>query len=72
MRGLCFKAFSDATCMTDSIAALSCLSSLPGKEKDEALAKFYENAKGDQLVLNKWFTIQVPKHLFVCLGGRSR
>jgi len=55
---LAASAFQRATCMTDSIAALACLSSLPGPEKDEALEIFYTNAKGDPLVLNKWFSIQ--------------
>jgi hypothetical protein len=51
-------AFRKANCMTDSLAALACLASLPGPAKDEALAAFYERAGGDPLVLNKWFTIQ--------------
>jgi aminopeptidase N len=51
-------AFEKANCMTDSLAALACLASLPGKEKEEALAAFYAKAGGDPLVLNKWFTIQ--------------
>jgi len=55
---LASSAFKRATCMTDSIAALACLASLPGPEKDEALQIFYTNAKGDPLVLNKWFSIQ--------------
>lgn len=55
---LASSAFKRATCMTDSIAALACLASLPGSEKDEALQMFYSNAKGDPLVLNKWFSIQ--------------
>jgi aminopeptidase N len=55
---LAASAFKRATCMTDSIAALACLASLPGLEKDEALSIFYSNAKGDPLVLNKWFSIQ--------------
>lgn len=51
-------AFRKANCMTDSLAALACLASLPGKEKEEALEAFYKKAGGDPLVLNKWFTIQ--------------
>jgi aminopeptidase N len=51
-------AFRKANCMTDSLAALACLASLPGPAKDEALAAFYTKANGDPLVLNKWFSIQ--------------
>jgi hypothetical protein len=32
---------------------------MPGSEKEEAMKAFYTAAQGDQLVLNKWFTIQV-------------
>lgn len=53
-----FAAFRSANCMTDSLAALACLASLPGPQKEEALAAFYEKANGDPLVLNKWFSIQ--------------
>jgi aminopeptidase N len=60
---LAMEAFRRATCMTDSLAALSCLASLPGPSKDEALADFYAAAKGDPLVLNKWFTIQATADL---------
>ena len=38
---LAASAFKRATCMTDSLAALACLASLPGPEKDEALQVGY-------------------------------
>ena len=49
-------------CMTDRLAALSTLVSSPvmdEEEKQEQLQKFYDQANGDALVLNKWFAIQV-------------
>ena len=52
--------------MTDKMAALSALASMDGKgasARDEALKQFYEDAKGDSLVLNKWFTVQATADL---------
>jgi len=49
-------------CMTDRLAALSTLVSsadVPEDDKQEQLQKFYDQANGDALVLNKWFAIQV-------------
>lgn len=60
---LCLQAFNQAKCMTDSVAALNCLASLPGPERVQALKTFYDKAKGDQLVLNKWFSIQAMADL---------
>ncbi|CAN0133218.1 unnamed protein product, partial [Discosporangium mesarthrocarpum] len=60
---LCLEQFLDACgprgCMTDKLAAVSCLVDIPGPEQDEALERFYKDADGDALVLNKWFAIQV-------------
>jgi len=53
--------YEAATGMTDKMAALSALASMDGEgtaARDAALAKFYEEADGDALVLNKWFTVQ--------------
>lgn len=53
--------FAKATGMTDKMAALSALSSMDGEgasARDIALQKFYDDADGDFLVLNKWFTVQ--------------
>ena len=53
--------FEAATGMTDKYAALSALASMDGEGaglRDEALRKFYDDADGDALVLNKWFTVQ--------------
>lgn len=52
------KQFDDANCMTDKIAAMHALASLPGVHRDEALLAFHRDAAGNALVLNKWFAIQ--------------
>ena len=57
---LCLEQFRSAGSMTDSIAALSCLSGVPGAARDEAMKTFYERAKANKetLVINKWFGVQ--------------
>ena len=49
---------TQATNMTDSIAALRilCQSDLP--ERETALAAFYEQWQSDRLVTDKWFSLQ--------------
>ena len=59
--GLAKSHFDKAKGMTDKMAALSALSSMDGKgadARDEAIQKFYDDAGGDALVLNKWFSTQ--------------
>jgi len=57
---LCLAQFRDASCMTDSIAAVAALASTPGAARDEALGTFYSRAKANKeaLVINKWFAVQ--------------
>jgi aminopeptidase N len=53
--------FKKATGMSDKMAGLSVLASMSGKgavARDAALKKFYDDADGDALVLNKWFSVQ--------------
>ena len=53
--------YDTATGMTDEMAALNALASMDGEgasARDEILQKFYEEANGDALVLNKWFSVQ--------------
>eukprot|EP00928_Gymnodinium_smaydae_P039190 TRINITY_DN26820_c0_g4_i2.p1 TRINITY_DN26820_c0_g4~~TRINITY_DN26820_c0_g4_i2.p1 ORF type:complete len:945 (+),score=164.13 TRINITY_DN26820_c0_g4_i2:114-2948(+) len=46
-------------CMTDKLAALQCLMDTPdAPETKEALQQFYDDAKGDFNVINKWFSMQ--------------
>jgi len=63
---LAMAQFNAATGMTDKIAALSALASMDGEgteARDEALKRFYEDANGDALVLNKWFSVQAMADL---------
>ena len=53
--------YNNATGMTDKMAALSALASMDGEgatARDKALQRFYDEANGDALVLNKWFSVQ--------------
>ncbi|CAM9463356.1 unnamed protein product [Pylaiella littoralis] len=65
---LCLDQFNAADCMTDKLAAVGCLADFNDAEgafpeRAEALAKFYKDADGDFLVLNKWFGIQASADL---------
>lgn len=63
---LATKHFESATGMTDKMAALGALASMDGEgaeARDKALQKFYDDANGDALVLNKWFTVQALSYL---------
>jgi aminopeptidase N len=53
--------YNAATGMTDKMSALNALASMDGEganARDEALQRFYDEANGDALVLNKWFSVQ--------------
>jgi len=66
--------YDTATCMTDKVAALTCLASMDDSESDgvggtataareEIIQRFYDEAQGDALVLDKWFSIQAMADL---------
>lgn len=55
---LAFTQFTEATCMTEKLAAFNCLADIPGDLWEKARQKFYDDAAGDALVLNKWFMVQ--------------
>lgn len=44
--------------MTNRLAALSVISTLPGKEREQAFTEFGEHYKAEPLVLDKWFALQ--------------
>jgi aminopeptidase N len=50
--------FAAAGNMTDRLAALGLLAFLGGDAREAAFAAFYEQFKGDALVLDKWFSLQ--------------
>jgi aminopeptidase N len=49
--------------MTDVLAALSVLNEFDQPARAEALASFYEHWKGDELVVDKWFSLQAMSSL---------
>mmetsp|Transcript_6587 Transcript_6587/g.10323 ORF Transcript_6587/g.10323 Transcript_6587/m.10323 type:complete len:270 (-) Transcript_6587:158-967(-) len=60
---LAMNQFESSYGMTDRYSALSYLVSMDGEEsvvarRDAALQIFYDDADGDALILNKWFTVQ--------------
>jgi len=61
------KHFDSASGMTDKMAGLTVLSSMDGEwgapARDRALQTFYDDASGDALVLNKWFSVQAMADL---------
>ena len=60
----CAKAQFDAgQNMTDVLAALAVLSAIDGREREQALAAFYQAWHDDALVLDKWFAIQAMSPL---------
>ncbi|MFC4174658.1 aminopeptidase N [Microvirga sp. GCM10011540] len=50
--------FASAGNMTDRLASLSVLTTLPGDAREKALAQFEERYRHEPLVLDKWFTLQ--------------
>jgi aminopeptidase N len=58
MPGLLADSYREAGNMTDRLAALSLLADCDTSERNTALEDFYRRAKGDPLVLDKWFAVQ--------------
>ncbi len=55
--------FDGADNMTDQIAALGVLANIDVQERTRALETFYEQWKGDHLVMDKWLSIQATSSL---------
>jgi aminopeptidase N len=64
---LAAQQFTSANCMSDKLSAMASLVSLPSAdaERQQAIERFYTDAAGDALVINKWFSIQA-------MGDRPR
>jgi aminopeptidase N len=60
---LAMEHFDSADNMTDQFAALGMLCGIEGSAREQALSKFYERWHGEQLVLDKWFTVQAVSSL---------
>jgi len=56
--GLCVDQYRQGHNMTDVMAALSLVADSDADERGHLLADFYQRWQGDQLVLDKWFTVQ--------------
>ena len=50
--------FDTAGNMTDRLASLSVLTTLPGDTRENAIRRFEERYRDEPLVLDKWFTLQ--------------
>jgi len=62
-RALAFLEFRRAENMTDAMAALTCLASSAGAERERALQMFHEKWKDEALVVDKWFRVQAMSWL---------
>lgn len=60
---LCVDQFNNSNNMTDTIAALSCLSHTNDPARQTALDDFYNKWKDDALVLDKWLILQATSEL---------
>ena len=56
--GLCLTQLEGSSTMTNKLAALSVLSTLPGSKREEALESFGQTYAQEPLVLDKWFALQ--------------
>lgn len=57
-QAFCLKQFDQSPTMTDRIAALSCIVNSSHPMKHDALDRFYQAWKHEDLVVCKWFTLQ--------------
>ena len=58
--------------MTDRIAAVNGLANIDCPERLAALDEFYQFARGDALMLDKWFAVQAASHLPGTLASVER
>ena len=58
---ICLQQFSNAQTMTDQIASFSLLNN--SSERQTAIDAFYQQWKNDELVLDKWFSLQASSEL---------
>jgi aminopeptidase N len=62
----------DATNMTDTLAALACLTHVEGEAHDTAFAEFYTRFEHDALALDKWFATQALSRRKAALDDVAR
>ncbi len=54
---LAFRHFTDASNMTDQMAALNVLAGIDSRESNEAMATFFDRWQTDHLVVDKWLSL---------------
>jgi len=54
---IAFDHYDKATNMTDKLAGIRCLMDIPSTERDAAIKSFYTDAKGQRLIIDKWFSL---------------
>ena len=69
---LCCQQYAEAGNMTDAIAALSSITRIAGRRRQEILDHFYAKWQSDPLVLDKWFTLQAVSPLADALAEVTR
>jgi len=62
-RALALAQFKGADNMTDSFAALAVLADQEGSEREQALGAFAARWQADELVMDKWFSVQAMSTL---------
>ncbi|MBM9520087.1 aminopeptidase N [Desulforhopalus vacuolatus] len=60
---LCHRQFEEAGNMTDTVAALACLTNVAGEVRENAFGAFYEKWNQNPLVMDKWFVLQATSLL---------
>ena len=58
INNICIEQYRTQSNMTDVIAALGLIAHTDMREREEVLADFYSRWERDQLVLDKWFSVQ--------------
>jgi aminopeptidase N len=69
MSAMAYEQFRTADNMTDSMAALSTLANLDCPERQPALDAFYAKWKDEQLVVDKWLSVQAMSRLPLTLSS---
>lgn len=64
-----FKQYQSADNLTDKIGALTALNNIECAERKQVLDQFYQDYRGNHLVLDKWFTIQAMSTLPTVLSN---
>lgn len=72
MRELALTQFEVSDNMTDQFAALAVLAQRESREREQALAAFYQHWQGEALVIDKWLQVQATSRSPDTLGRVQR